>query len=377
MNNERIKDILLLLLRFAVGNDNAECAEKLKTIAHGEVDWEALIKLSVKQGVAVIAHDGFRCSGMDKDSCCKLNGNDRAIRRVKLSWVGLSLPVTSTYEKQHKIINHLASLYAQHGVKMMLIKGYGVSLNYPIPNHRRSSDIDIYCFEQHDLSNKIIEEQGIKVDYSEHKHTTFKIKGVTIENHYSFLNTHGHLSTAETEQILEQIIREEPPLQVENFFVPTPNFNVIYLLRHMAENFATAGTNLRQLLDWSLFVKHYHNEIDWQMCLNAIDKVGMRSFLDIVIAISVDYLGFDKSLFPEYKADKKLVERCLNDMLVPEFADEHPSNIFAEILYKLRRWKSNIWKHGIVYKENIVMSFMTQTWSHLMKPSSIAYGMKG
>ena len=88
------------------------------------------------------------------------------------------------------------------------------------------------------------------------------------------------------------------------------------------------------------------------------------------------YLGFSASLFPECELDLELLNRSLHDILCPEFNDEHPANIMAELIYKMRRWRSNMWKHRIVYaNENLMTTFLTQAWSHVLKPSSIVYGM--
>lgn len=374
MNNTTTKEILLLLLRYAVGNADAECAERLKVLAHGDVDWDALIRMATKQGVTLMAHDGYMVAGLDADMSCSLNAREN--RKTKLTWKGLEIPLTTKYHRQQDVIKTLSHYYAKNGIRMMVIKGYGVSLAYPVPEHRWASDIDIYCFDEHDKSNKLIEKQDVKVDYSEHKHTTFILNKETIENHHSFLNVHAHKSSAQIERILHEILQREGTREADGLLVPSPNFNVLYLLRHAAENFAALSANLRQLLDWALYVRKYHDEIDWQWFMSTIDKVGMRQYLDMVIAISVRYLGFAPELFPEYQISDKLLERSLNDIIKPEFLEEHPSNIFSEVIYKLRRWKANTWKHDMVYRESLLTSFMTQMWSHILKPSTIVYGMK-
>lgn len=40
----------------------------------------------------------------------------------------------------------LARLYANNGIRMMVVKGYGLSLDWPVPNHRPVGDLDIYNF---------------------------------------------------------------------------------------------------------------------------------------------------------------------------------------------------------------------------------------
>jgi len=378
MLNESTIESLILLLRYAFGNESgtfADGAVMQREALPADVDWQALIEASAKHGIAQICNDGYRASGLDKDSRCTLNTDKN--RKLRLTWMGLDIPFRMKYENHHNILLKLAEYFKDNGVSMVLLKGYGLSLNYPIPEHRPSSDIDIYCHGNHDKSNKLIEQKNITIDYGEHKHTTFCINGVPVENHHSFLNIHGHRSTAEIEQILKELISKEEPQHIENFYLPSPNFNALYLLRHMAENFTASVSTLRQLTDWALYIKRHHDDIDWKWYVQTTEKVGMKQYLDIISAISVEHLGFDKCFFHEYHVDNSLVERCYNDIISPEFSEEHPSTLIAEVFFKLRRWKSNIWKHRIVYaNESLVGTFLTQLWSHLLKPSSIKFGMK-
>lgn len=61
---------------------------------------------------------------------------------------------------------------------MMVLKGYGLSKNYPVPNHRPCGDMDIYLFGDQEKADKLIaEELGIKIDNSHHHHTVFQFQG--------------------------------------------------------------------------------------------------------------------------------------------------------------------------------------------------------
>ena len=161
-------------------------------------------------------------------------------------------------------------------------------------------------------------------------------------------------------------------------FLPSPNFNALFLLKHMMSHFAAQGITLRQVLDCGLYASKYNEFIDMGLLSECAEKVGMLGYLDVIVFICTHYLGFDKGLFAhEFSTDSEALHRAVADILEPEFNEEHPSNIFSEIWYKLRRWRSNMWKHRLVYKtENLAGTFLTQTWSHLLKPSSIAFGMK-
>ena len=195
----------------------------------------------------------------------------------------------------------------------------------------------------------------------------FLFKKVTVENHFSFLNTYAHRSTARIESILHTVIEETKDNEIGNLYFPSARFNSLYLLRHSGEHFASVDMTLRQVLDWGFFVRASH--VDWDWLLSTLEKVGMKEYLAVLNAICYRYLGFEVSLFPHLPVDDTLVKRSLYDILQPEVEPEHHKNTFREILFRFWRWRRNGWKHDIVFRESRWQSLLTQTWGHLLKPT--------
>lgn len=94
------------------------------------------------------------------------------------------------YEDYQKVISELARFYDRQVVKMRLLKGYGLSLYYPVPNHRPVGYIDIYNFSLWKFADQMVNERlGIEVDDSHEHHTVFAYQSVTVEKHFDFINT--------------------------------------------------------------------------------------------------------------------------------------------------------------------------------------------
>ncbi len=327
-----------------------------------ETDWDMLIRTAVRNGVAPLAFTGYVKSGLNDDHNCKLNGKD--LRRLKLTWMGLEIPQRKNYRHQLKVLQKITTFYENHGIKVHVIKGYPLSLCYPDPELRTSSDIDIYCGKDYKRSNELMEQKGVKVDYSEHKHSTFSINGIAIENHHSFLNVHAHPSSRLVEQWIEDNLDSHTAM-------------LLYLIRHSAENFTASQATLRQVLDCGLYAQRYQDFIDCGILMESAEEAGMIGYMDTVTFICTEYLGFSDSLFPPLNTERETLIRAAADIIEPEFNEEHPSSISAEIRYKLRRWNKNRWKHDMVYaNESLIGSFISQMWSHLLKPSTILYGLK-
>ena len=141
------------------------------------------------------------------------------------------------YLSYENTLFRFAQLLSKHHINILLMKGYGLSLNYPKPALRPLGDMDIYPFyddgtSAYDEVNCIVEGLNVKVDYSHHKHSVFHLDKVMVECHHSFLNAKAHKSSAQIEKILKHRINPSP--YRDNVYFPSLRFNFLYLLRHSA-----------------------------------------------------------------------------------------------------------------------------------------------
>lgn len=322
------------------------------------IDWTEMMHYSSRQGVLGVAFGAIE----------HLRDEDRPHIDFIMDWMRQITYLESINKIHRDVIADLSTLLSGHGIRMLLMKGYGLSLFWPKPDVRPIGDIDIYTFGKWEETDRVIcEKLGITSDTSHHKHSEIPYKGKTIENHYEFLNIHAHRSTAEIEHILHQELNAYPDKEIPNLYYPSARFNALYLLRHSGEHFASTSMRLRLVLDWAFFVQS--NTVDWPWLLQTLDRVGMKPYLAVINAICIRHLGFPPSLFPELPVDDALVERSLNDILHPEVEREKHSNIIRELAFRLRRWWRNGWKNEMVYRENRWQLLITQMWSHLLKPS--------
>ena len=147
-----IHDILFSLLRLSLGTR----ADEMDFSALTNADWKEVIDLSFGQGVAALSVDGLgfaHDNDDDNDDGLELRGeslelslDSPELEDLKYEWFGACFENEQTYEEHLKVIEKLALLYNEQSVRMLLLKGYGLSLNYPVPEHRTSGDIDIYLY---------------------------------------------------------------------------------------------------------------------------------------------------------------------------------------------------------------------------------------
>lgn len=357
-----LKDIFLLLVRLGIGHDN------LDANLNGNVDWIALKALAERQGLSAVVLDGI-----DKVS---LHSAKSLSLQLKLQWIGEVLQnFEARYSEYEKSISSLAGWYNRHGFRMMVLKGYACAMNWPNPKHRPCGDIDIWQFGDYRKADaKLVSEKDIKVDTSHHHHTVFEWQGFSVENHFDFLNVYHHRSNREMEVILKELGGDDSNSVIvcgEKVYLPSANLHALFLLRHSMSNFASAGFQFRQLLDWGFFVEKHGKEIDWEWLEGQVVHFGMKKLFDIFNAICVEDLGFNVKLFPQMTSVHDLKNRVLNDILAPEFSDKETGGFFSRAVLKLRRWRANAWKHELCFSESMWSAFWSGVWNHLLKPSSI------
>lgn len=329
-------------------------------------EWHELLTLAQQHNVIPLV-----CDGLAKY-------RKEIPHKVFTKLVGLTLVHEDKYDMRVEVIKDLANLFNSHNIPFMVIKGYGISLYYPTPKHRSFSDIDTYNFGQIDRADEVLKKElGVDIDAEVHHHTTCVYRGVLVENHYDFVNTSSHKSNTRFEKILkaevEKGCRTHKIGEVE-ILLPSPMFNALFLMRHMAMHYAAERVSLRHLCDWKQFVESESNNVDWAYVQTIYKQFNMNRFADAISAICIDHLGLNAELVPNIKRDEKLEERILKDILYAEFDEEKPKRgLFKIVWWKTRRFFANSWKHKLIYNESVLRTFIQSSYSHLLKPKTIKY----
>ena len=335
------------------------------------VDWQVIKALADKQGLTAIIVDGIE----------KLPDTKRPPKELLLQWIG---EVFQNYENRYKLyqraIAELVGWYNNHGYKMMVLKGYACSIDWPNPEHRPCGDIDIWLFGKQKEADAALaasskfHDSSFKIDSSHHHHTVFDWCGFSVENHYDFVNVHAHKSSAELEKVFKELGADDShfvEVLGEKVYLPSPNLHALFLIRHMVSHFAAAEITLRQVLDWAFFVEKHTNDLDWEWLDGMLVKYHMKEFVSCINAICVEDLGFSVDIFPEVQFVPELMERVLEDILDPEYTAAEPKGFIPRVIYKYQRWQGNAWKQEMCYGESRWSAFWTGVWAKILKPASI------
>ena len=365
----------LQIVRLGIGHSASNLSES--------ADLAAVKALAARHGLSAVVLDGLN-DVRSKRSDVRCSSLQEKI--LLAEWIGeVHQFYEQRYEQYLQAISSLAKFYNSHGFKMMVLKGYACSLDWPKPEHRPCGDIDIWLFNQQVAADKELvswfKGQGSKfeIDNSRHHHTMFYWRDFMVENHYDFINVHARRSNAKLEKIFKELGTDDSyfvELYGERVHLPSANLHGLFLIRHAVAHFAAAEITLRQVLDWAFFVEKHGEEVDWPWLNGVLEEFGLKRFFDVLNAVCVEDLGFAFNGLGAYglqlaDVDKALKERVLGDTLEPEFNEEQPKRLLPRVWFRYRRWQANGWKQRLCYNESRWSAFWSGVWNHLLKPSSI------
>lgn len=344
MNTEKF----LSFLRFGISN-NQIGIEELPLMSDSE--WHEVAQIAKRQCVF-----GLFLDALDK---AKFHKNTPP-RNLLMQMIGSTMVLEKLYKQQKNTIKKLSALFSNKGIRMVLIKGYGLSKLYFIPSHRGVGDIDVYFCGKGQYADELIKGMSIDVKQNEEKHSVYDYDGVHVENHASLICEQEHPSFFKVETFLKNELNNNIHFDSETgCWLPSAMFNAVFLPLHFAGHFVYGGANLRQIIDYALVIeKAGLKQIDWETIKRLAIEGGYFDFLCCLNNICMDNLGIPSEYFPKWKKNKILEQRILNEVL-------NSSLIESSYLHdKVIRFFNNRWKYRLVYsKEKYLLGVILRTRS--------------
>lgn len=360
-------EVLFKLIRIALGNE-------MDVSLPNDVNWEEVFALSIRQDVVNIAYDGLQTI-IESNSERTLGFDTPKLEALRYKWIGYGMLAEQKYESYSRTVSDLAHLYSEHGYQILLLKGYGLSLYYPIPSHRSTGDIDISVMRQGEEietaqieADKIFQkERGMMVTKSKiGHHSHFIFHGILVENHYEYSNTYfGSIKAKKFENLLQSLAktgRQERKLYDQPFYFPSPTFNALFLMWHMATHFCNSRITMRQLCDWRQFLLNEYENVDWLLVKKVIKERGLEQFANTVNIIIKRYLGYNLDCVGSIE-DSETTERVIDDI----FSTEE----YCSFLSRIKRFPSFGWKFRMVHHSNWFFVMIRNLFLHLFHEGDI------
>ena len=347
----------LKLLALATGS------EEVFDIAPEQIDWPSVIRMAMTDGLDALTFDGVKV--LYKRQPEMAERLDASTGDLKYEWLGYALQVEQDYKTYLKRLRALAAFYNEEGFRMLILKGYGLSLEYPVPAHRPTGDIDVYLYGRGaEADERVRERLGVEVDQSQVMHSVFRFQGVSVEDHASFLNVASHRCLRPLEEFLEQEALNAKELVIGGYkvYVPTPQMNAVYLLCHMSSHFVYNGLLLKQVLDWAVFLRRHGASIDWDKVMQLAHKTGRFELFRAFNGIVVDHFEVPASVVPDWGRDLALEDRIWEDVLAPR-----REMVGRSVWKKATDLLASRWRYRLTYRESFGLYFLKRAWANISR----------
>ena len=304
--------------------------------------WERIYRMAADHGLSAVVWDGI----------CRLPAAQQPPRETRIRWALSAEKLEERYRHQQQTASKLAARFSEEGLRMLLLKGLGLSRDYPIPEHRECGDIDIYLYGQSDKGDRILHEIGAHLYFDVPKHSEYVWDGVLIENHRTILNVRRNRTERELNALLVRLLEKDgthglaPGIQT-----PPATFNAIFLIRHAAVHFQKEGIVLRHLCDWACFLTRHWDEIDHALFRTAMEDYRMDRFADLMTAAAVEYLGAE---VPGPECEAGMLGRFMEEVLT---LSPMPDKPLPRLFRKLSGPYRNRWRLREVLRMEILLRY--------------------
>jgi len=224
------------------------------------------------------------------------------------------LQYTARDIRQQQAIQELNQLFNENGIKHIFLKGSYLKKLYPASYMRSMGDIDILVTEDElPVVHQILEKHGYINTTNSYQHDSFK-KGKDI-----YIEIHPRLTSSFRDKYIELFnnLWEHTYLVDKYEYQFKPEFNLVYLLYHMAKHFSTSGVGLRTILDIGIFTK-YHNDLDLEYLNSLLDISKLRLFFQNILYLNKLYFDYNylEYYLKDYKIDEVFITELTNYIII-------------------------------------------------------------
>ena len=290
-----------------------------------EIDWNELFNESSAQGLLAWVWDGI----------CKLPQEQQPPRKDRISWSLSALEIADRYKQHEQVLEQMVQVCQKNDIKLLLLKGIGLSKLYPKPSSRPSGDLDVYFWGEYEKGDQLFAQTNISVSK---KHSSFYYLGVHVENHRTLLNQDWKKRRRIEKYIHSNI--DKAVQTSDGYFILEPESNLLFLTMHAVRHLrysGSSGLSLRSIVDVSMFLLHHRNILTPSRCFQLMDQFGVAHCFELMVclgewALNINLSDYRRDLLPE--SDKMAAYRMFIER---DYVQSIPDNVSFWQKRKIRR----------------------------------------
>ena len=275
-------------------------------------EWKRLLALADRHEILPLIEDG-----LEQDNIPEEQRRIIQLKTAKTVHKGIQLQVLNS---------RLTTLLEKAGMIAVTMKGSAVARFYPVPEYRKTTDLDLLIASANDVGKavRILKDNGFTPSgkwHANHHIVLVSGKNEVVELHTTWAEAfkekhlNQYLERCQKESVQHVHLVEWQGLQM---YAYETAWQAFYLLIHMLQHFVGSGFGLRNLCDWVVLWENCDEEKArrdfWEMACES----GTAEFAKAITAICVRYLGLNPKKSPvpaEHPAEKEVTDELLRDIL--------------------------------------------------------------
>ena len=221
----------------------------------------------------------------------------------------------------------LTLLLESEGITAVTLKGCTVSRLYPVPEFRKTSDIDLFVADSAEAERavKVLCANGFRLSgewHANHHFVLISEKNEVVELHTTWTECFKEKYLNQyLDKLYKESVRHCQMIDVQGFTVYAYEmaWQALYLMFHMLQHFVGSGFGLRNLCDWVILWEHCDDAKVRKDFWKMVCESGTEKFTAAVTAICIKYLGLSKAKSPV--PVKNLPEPDIADTLLRDVLD--------------------------------------------------------
>lgn len=251
-----------------------------------KIEWELIFKLAAYNNALPFVYNQVN----------KLADEFRIEQRFMISIKNMIIRRSSNQIIADDYLTKIIDALNNANIQFIILKGVILSKLYPNPEYRYSSDADIHIDSNYfDAVHKIMTDMGyqhkyantVSYDYS------YLLNGVHIEIHTRlFEDFYDKHSKVLEEYGLDSLVHTmNYNILGKDIVSLQPNEFLIHNICHLTKHFVDSGINLRHLMDITIYVNSYIDQLDINHVMTFFMKMKIAEFVEYTFYICNKYLG--------------------------------------------------------------------------------------
>lgn len=257
-------------------------------------EWTGLFELATSHRVLPMVFEAVHNCPSYKEAAPQLLAYKRRVREHVIIQAVKTQRFLTLYAK-----------FLEAGIQPVVAKGLICRQLYPMPDHRMSSDEDIFVLKgEWEKYFPVLHEFGMISDKkpgTEYVEMAWhQTNGPLYLELHEKLFSEGSEAYGEFNKVFEGAERRLICEEIQGVPVITLGLNdhLLYLILHALQHFMGSGFGIRQVLDILIFGDVHGDEIDWDYVRHQCEKVHADVFAAALFDIGVKHLGYRSMWWP-------------------------------------------------------------------------------